>query len=335
MNLAFLNTQIESLISTPQTALLAGIIAAFTPCTIALIPIFLYRFGIWGGKTTNKQSTSKVVKELGLLLLGYIVSFAAFGWILNGLFGSDFVNVVRLVLGTILVFFGVMQIGGQITFDFINRISNPIATGAAIPLIISFSPCVLPVITPLIAGGSANGGSVLRFILFGVGILIPAAVLALGGNRLVKYFRKSSQAIAQIEKFSALLIIVSGLYLAAQLINLTDREIYISAALILLIILYVGYLILRAPHRRTIRNFSMLVLIIIVWAGVSVYSQSQAIASESLHGDAFIYACSTITNHFTAETLSIALMYGGVATLIGLLYISKEKQGKLLRLRLS
>lgn len=337
MDLALINAEIARLISTPETALLAGVVAAFTPCTLALIPIFLYRFGIWGGEPNSKGNQKSdirfVAKELGLLLIGYMLSFVAFGWLLNGLFGSDFINIVRLTLGSLLVFFGLMQLGGQISFSFINKVSNPLVTGAIIPLIISLSPCVLPVIAPLVAGSGSTGSSVLTFTLFGIGILIPAIVLSIGGNRLIKYFRKSSKLVANIERFSAILILASGIYLSAQLINITGSEVAISALVMLILILGVAYSIFRIPSRRTVRNIAMLGLVGMVWIAGSVFAETQALAIESLNGEEFIYECSQVENHFTPESINIAGSFGIIAGSLGWFYLNRDKASRSLKLR--
>ncbi|MCA9378866.1 hypothetical protein KC640_00405 [Candidatus Dojkabacteria bacterium] len=322
-------SQLSALISSQGSALIAGVIAAFTPCILALIPLFLYRFGIWG--EPGKHDWKRVVREIGLLLIGYFVSFALSGVVFQQLTNSNFVNATRLTLGLLLLLIGVFQLFGYISVQFINKFSNPLAIGLALPFVISFSPCVLPYFSTLIAG-SLSANSVINFTLFGVGILLPAILIALLGKFALGTLRRSQPILHKIEKFSGLLIIFSGFYLATQLVQVTRLDIAIAATALLAVFTWQAYRQWRQRASHTVRNLRNIIISVLLWLAVLIYLLAIAPSTDAgLVGESFVLACSG--GHTTCEICTtVALMLALVAVVMAYTVLTATRAGRKFRL---
>lgn len=329
------------ILTNPFVALGAGLLAAFTPCTLALIPILLYRFGLWGGQLSRKgkriDSFAVLANQLSQLIIGYLLSFSVMGLLLGSIIGSDLANISRLVIGSALVALGVMQFGGGVSFRFIQKVSNPFLLGLALPLVVSISPCVLPVLAPFVGLSASTGtATIVSFLFFGLGVLIPAVIIALSGNQLLSRVKNLAGVMAKIDKVAAALIIVSGVYLGTQQLGLTRIDTIIVGLLHVVFVVWIAVIVLKNEATRTVTNLARvgvwLFASIVLASGISILTTNQKI----LRGQDFIYACSDHTNQISWEALAIVLAYSlisgtGVAIYLGRFY----KQSRKLKLKLN
>jgi cytochrome c biogenesis protein CcdA len=211
---------------------LFGVASAFTPCTIAIFPLLLYRFGF--GKNRSEQKKN----FLGLLIVAvtFVLTFAITGLVLQYLILSEIANVFRLILGALLVMAGVLQLTGRLNLITFQRFSHPVLIGVTLPWMLSFSPCVLAFTANLVvsSAGSASidGNSALQFSLFALGILFPPFALALAGNAATGLTRKFSHALGWIEKIAPLALIIAGVFLINQIVQITSSEVLWAALLL-------------------------------------------------------------------------------------------------------
>lgn len=318
-----------------ESAYAAGIIAAFTPCILAIIPVFLYRFGIWESKPSaaNKQnSMKKTLRELGLFIVGFFTSFIVTGLLLNQLSNSAYVNATRLTLSFILILVAILQLFHRINIYFHNRFTNPLVLGLATPFIVSLSPCVLPYFSLVLA--NQDIATILpKFVLFGLGILTPPIITALLGKFALNLFRKSSGLFAKIEKWAPILILISGIYLGTQLIEVTQQDVIISGVITLVIILFSIYKTFEIHEQRTYQNMRNYIIVIAIWSAVVLFLLAIAPQASSLTHDKLINYCMTNNMGQACEVCNQAeILFSLLAIVLGITIIRSSNKGDLVKL---
>jgi cytochrome c biogenesis protein CcdA len=293
--LTAINDTINSLLAQPTTALLAGMVAAFTPCTITVIPILLYRLGIWGGDdlSTNKveRSWRLTLTEAGMLIIGFMTSFGLTGAAFQLASNSQYANVTKLTLGMLLVLAAALLLVGRLRVQSLLRISHPIVLGLTLPLVVSLSPCVIPFVSVLLSPSSGANG-LLRFFLFGLGILVPGILIGLVGHQLVTKVRWFSRSVGKIEAASPFLLALTGLYMSISLIGVTQGDVHITALILGLVTAVAAYRILIVKGYASVRNFTWLTGITLLAVVMTSFAEQAAPATDPLRGITFIIACS-------------------------------------------
>lgn len=261
------------------TSYISGIIATLTPCTVVIIPIFLYRFGIWG-ENKSKNYWLSILKTI----LGFFLSLIVIGVFFEKFSNGNLSSIFRLTLGTIIIAGGVLQLAGMIHFKGMSNVSNTFVLGLVLPWIISFSPCVLPIFLAMVANSSMSGKFLLSIISFGFGILSPALLSALMGKTIFDLLKKTTQVIAKLEKYSGFLMIGSGIYLNFQTLSIVKLDIIITSVFFSLIILGIAYFTFIV--QKQIRKSSILILIgfVILWISV-VFNCYSSILENPITGN--------------------------------------------------
>jgi len=178
-------------------AFAAGIITAFTPCILPVLPIVLA-----GGGTGSKRRPYAIAA-------GLVTTFTAFllaGAWLWGLIGIDEKHQIQigaallLVLAVILV---VPKIGelAERPFLFLTRrragdLGGGFFLGASLGLV--FVPCGGPVLATLTANAATDhvGGWIVFIALaYAIGAALPMIAIARGSRRLATSFRHHAQAV--------------------------------------------------------------------------------------------------------------------------------------------
>lgn len=241
-------------------AFISGIATALTPCTIVIIPIFLYRYGIWGNK--DKKI---LVKDILLVLFGFIASFLLIGLVFDRISNSDFYNLVRLLLGTAFIVMGVLQFAGKFSINILNKVSNSFVLGFLLPWTLSFSPCVLPIFSAFLALNVSEGVIYIKLLIYALGILTPGVLVAILGNKLFEFMKRSGKAFSLIEKLSGIIIIVSGVYLNFQILDIRQMDIIIAGITFALVLLVSGYIVFVIQKKTTLSSVLMFLSIFILW----------------------------------------------------------------------
>jgi cytochrome c biogenesis protein CcdA len=311
----------------------AGLIAAFTPCTLAIIPIFLYRFGLWEG---SQNSWRESWQDIVLLLIGFLLSFGLTGIAFGNLFSSDYVNVTRLLLGTLLVLMGALQLLGRLNLQFATRSTNPLMLGAILPWVVSFSPCVLPFLSALLlssTSGELGLSTMFKFLQFGLGLLTPAIVIALLGRVAVNALRRSTNVLGYVERFSPALLILAGFYISSQLVQITNRDMLVACLGLLLLVGAISYIVFRKPSRRTALNYKAFFALLAVAFSLCVLSALvSAPLSERLSGEELLHACLPGGHQNSPIAFPIAVMFNGFALLLAWWVSLADVPGKRVKL---
>lgn len=331
--------QVALFITHPGFAFGSGLVAAFTPCTLSLIPIFLYRFGLNG---QQGNSGSKRYVDIGLVLIGFLGSFAVTGLLFGGLVGSDFVNITRLVLGVVLVLVGILQIFHKLSLQFFTKITNPLGLGIVLPWAISFSPCVIPFLSVILTGIAESSDvvsttqGIANFLMFGLGLITPAILISLLGGSIVKGMKKISTWVVRIESVSAVLIVVAGFYMSSQLVQLANRDVVISALLILVVLILMAREIFKVASRRTVLNYQLFGVLLLLWlAGLVAAIIITAPYGASISGEELVYSCLPGNGHTNSPAaLPVALIGSSYAALMAGWYIVSNRKGSIVKFNL-
>ncbi|AGT63540.1 cytochrome c biogenesis CcdA family protein [Staphylococcus aureus] len=205
--------------------LTAGMVAAFNPCGIALLPSYISY--LIGGETKDHSFRYAIFKGLGLggaMTTGFLTIFVLAGLLIGGL-GSALTGIfpiLSLVMGILIALLGLGMLFGK---------HLPIKIGSfqvkpgkwsiyfyGIAYAVTSLGCTLPAFM-LVVSASLNDNSVtaviIKFIIYslGMGIVVTAiTMVSLISRQLVQKFLHNY--MGSIQKIAAVVIFLSVLYMA-------------------------------------------------------------------------------------------------------------------------
>lgn len=206
------------------SALLAGLLMFFAPCTLPTIPGFL---GFISG-SSKKHS----LRNAFLYVSGFMLVFILLGGVFG--IGGAALRQYRLVLqrigGLFIIFFGLMTTGllrhpiFQRTFNFplSNRLKpgQPLSSflfGTAYGL--GWTPCIGPVLGSILFLASSLESvylGILLLMVFSVGLAIPYLLVASGFTSLINQAKRLRPVFRGIEIAGGILMIIIGLFLVTN-----------------------------------------------------------------------------------------------------------------------
>lgn len=219
----------------------AGVLSFFAPCILPLLPVYVsYLSGsvVSGGYQeaaplgSVRTRTPLFVRTL-LFVLGLSVVFIILGFG-SGLLGNFITNPRFIAIcGAIVVLFGIYQTG-LIKLPWLERerrlTSSRLKPGGyigAFLLGLTFSfgwtPCIGPVLAAILGIAAGEGspayGGFLMF-LYTAGLAIPFLLIALFSDYLMKRIRRVYKYMGTIKVVSGCLLIVMGLLLMTDRLNM-------------------------------------------------------------------------------------------------------------------
>jgi len=222
-------------------ALVAGLLSFLSPCILPIVPFYLsYLAGVGMNQIAADAEVSPQVRLRAFaaaccFALGVITVFMGLGATAT-MFGQvvrEYFDVLRWVAAAIIIamglhFLGVIKIGilyRQFRVDTGNSTNVGLLGAFVIGLAFAFgwTPCVGPVLAAILftAAGqeSAGQGAVLLFA-YGVGMTLPFIVAALFIGPFMKWMARFRSYLGLIEKLMGALLIVFGLLIATNSINI-------------------------------------------------------------------------------------------------------------------
>ena len=207
-------------------ALLAGLVAFFSPCVVPLLPGYLsYATGLGAAEVVEgSPRRGRMLAGASLFVLGFAVVFVMTG-VVAGSAGRlagrvsrrDHPSARRVIIVLGLIFAGVLRIGQR---DLrIHRI--PAVGVAAAPLVgvvfaLGWTPCLSPTLGVVVNlgfnEGTAARGGLLGFV-YALGLGIPFVIAGLAFTKMaraVAFLRERQQLIMRI---GGILMIIVGLLL--------------------------------------------------------------------------------------------------------------------------
>lgn len=200
-------------------ALLAGIITFVSPCVLPLVPGYL------GFVSANART--KVVTGTLLFVLGFTAVFVSLG-VLAGSAGLLFFvrePLIQLLLGLLVMLFGVAQLGGVGFLQRTVRLPNPRVGLAGAPFLgvvfaLGWTPCIGPTLSAVLVLASDAGDPVRGGVLatvYSLGIGIPFLLMAAGFGFAARSVEFVKEHIRAINIFGGVVLIVLGMLIASGL----------------------------------------------------------------------------------------------------------------------
>jgi cytochrome c biogenesis protein CcdA/thiol-disulfide isomerase/thioredoxin len=178
-------------------AFAAGVITAFTPCILPVLPIVLA-----GGATGTKRRPYAIAAGLVTTFTAFLLA-GAWLWALVGIDEKNQIRIGAVLLAVLAVILIVPKIGelAERPFLFLTRrragdLGGGFVLGASLGLV--FVPCGGPVLAALTANAATDrvGGWIVAIaIAYAVGAALPMLVIARGSGHLTGSFRRHAQAI--------------------------------------------------------------------------------------------------------------------------------------------
>ncbi len=207
-------------------ALLAGLVAFFSPCVVPLLPGYLsYATGLGAADVVEgAPHRGRMLVGTSLFVLGFAVIFVITGVVAGaaGQLLAEYRDMISRILGVViialgLIFAGVLPIGQR---DLrIHRI--PAVGIAAAPLVgvvfaLGWTPCLSPTLGVVVNLGFSEGtavrGGLLGFV-YALGLGIPFVIAGLAFTKMTRaigFLRQRQQLIMRI---GGVLMIIVGLLL--------------------------------------------------------------------------------------------------------------------------
>lgn len=206
-------------------ALAAGMLAAVNPCGFAMLPAYL-TLVVAGESRAPMTAAWRALGVTGLMALGFLVVFGAFGLVLAPLGTSvqEYLPVVTVVVGVVMVGLGAWMVAGkQITLLLpkphkgapTGRLGSMFGYGLAYA-VVSLSCTIGPflaVTSATFRGGSVVGG-IAAYLVYGLGMALVVGVLAvsvaLAGSAVTTGIRR---ILPYVNRIGGAILVLAGLYI--------------------------------------------------------------------------------------------------------------------------
>ncbi len=207
----------------------AGVVSFASPCTVPLVPGYLsYVTGLSGEELVQGDAVSKGRVALGstLFVLGFAIPFTMLGVAFGALFFLQQSVTARLVMGGLVIVFGLLMASGRLMREFRVAGTAPGTGLAAAPVLgfvfgVGWTPCIGPALGAILtlsatSGGTVRGG-VLGFV-FALGLGLPFIIFGLAFRRLsgtLDFLRRNARRLQHVGGGFLVLVglaIVTGLW---------------------------------------------------------------------------------------------------------------------------
>ncbi|MEM4638077.1 MAG: cytochrome c biogenesis protein CcdA [Candidatus Woesearchaeota archaeon] len=288
----------------PFISYLSGLLAAFTPCVIVLMPLLLYRF-------FNKEK--KQWKSFSFFIIGFLIFYFILSYLLASIFTSQIQNGFKLGLGIMFVVLGILSFMERLNPLDLPLVKNPFIIGVIFAIIAASNPCALPYFSVIVAN-SASTMFIINIMAFGLGIITPSVLFGLIGQKMTGIAKSSGKFFHSINKLMSLILVVSGAYLALSIKDVLINDIYVVAIMLTLtfvIIIRVFFIINNKKDLLNVKNILLLVsLLLIIF--VAVYHCNSILPEKNIHSSG---VCSV--DVLSCNVCARCVWVFGVAALLG------------------
>ena len=221
-----------------SAAFLAGLFSFFSPCILPLVPAYFTFITGFSLEELTGDPDAAVKKRVFLSTVSYVLGFS-FVFILMGASASylggfiyDYRNYIRIIGGILIVILGIHLTGliriRGLEFEkrvhlkrkplyFLGTFVVGMAFGAG------WSPCVGPLLgSILIIAGSQETvwQGIILLGIYSAGLAIPFIIISIFVNFMLIFLKRISKAMKYINVAAGILLILAGLSLMANKINL-------------------------------------------------------------------------------------------------------------------
>ena len=206
---------------------LEGIVTFISPCLLPMLPIYISYFAGGGERTTGKT-----LRCAGGFVLGFTVVFVAMG-ALAGTLGSFLIRyqtVVNLVLGGIVVLFGLNYLG-VLNLNIFKGVQGNVKTRDmnflsaflfGLVFSVGWTPCVGVFLGSALMLASQQGSALvgtLMLLCYSLGLGVPFLVSAVLIDQLKGAFTFIKRNYAVVNKVCGILLVAVGVLMATGLLT--------------------------------------------------------------------------------------------------------------------
>ncbi len=223
-----------------STVLIAGMLSFFSPCILPLLPVYISVL------STNENQAQQKLKSIGkwqvnprlilktiVFVFGLSTSFVILGFGAGAL--GSFINTEWFIVfcGAIVVLLGLHQIG-LFNLAILNR-ENKVQIKRSgrrdmlgtylLGFTFSFgwTPCIGPILGAVLGLSASEGQATygaLLMLFYSIGLLIPFLILAVFSDVLLRKVKKINKYMGKIRVIGGILIIIMGIFLMTNNLNL-------------------------------------------------------------------------------------------------------------------
>ncbi|GHG14212.1 hypothetical protein GCM10017567_34870 [Amycolatopsis bullii] len=206
-------------------ALAAGMVAAVNPCGFAMLPAYL-TLVVAGEQRATMAAVWRALAVTGLMALGFLVVFGAFGLVVAPLGSSvqEYLPAVTVVVGAVMAGLGAWMVAGkEITLLIPQprtgaptaRLSSMFGYGTAYA-VVSLSCTIGPFLA--VTSATFRSGSVLTgvaaYLVYGLGMTLVVGVLAvsvaLASSAVMTGVRR---VLPYVHRIGGAILVLAGLYI--------------------------------------------------------------------------------------------------------------------------
>jgi len=229
---------------TYSAAFIAGVLSFFSPCILPLIPGYFTFISGYSLDDLTGGAIAGIRKQVFIATIAFVLGFSVV-FILLGASASFLGSVlfryrdgIRIIGGIIIVIFGI-HLTGLVRIpllDFEKRIQlkrKPIHFLGTFMVGMAFgagwSPCIGPLLGSIlvIAGGkeTVQEGMVLLGI-YSAGLAVPFVIISVFINFLLAFIKKTAWTLKYLNRVAGTLLIILGLMLMTDQLNLLAVSIW-------------------------------------------------------------------------------------------------------------
>lgn len=222
-------------------AVFAGLLSFLSPCILPIVPFYLsYLAGVSMNQISADAEISRAVRTRAFFAaccfaLGVITVFVGLGATATAFGGlvREYFSVLRWIAAAIIIvmglhFLGIFRIGflyRQFRADAGNTSNVGFFGAFVIGLAFAFgwTPCVGPVLAAILftaAGQETSGQGAILLFSYGLGMTLPFIAAALFIGPFMKWMAKLRRHLGLIEKIMGAFLIVFGVLIATNSINI-------------------------------------------------------------------------------------------------------------------
>ena len=206
---------------------LEGIITFISPCLLPMLPVYLSYFAGGGERSTKKTLTGAIG-----FVLGFTVVFTALGALAGtlGSFLTKYETAVNIILGLIVVFFG-LNYTGVFKLKIFRGMKNSVKTTDmgffsafifGVVFSVGWTPCVGAFLGSALAMASGEGETVsgiIMLLLYSLGLGLPFLLSAVLIDKLKGAFTFIKKNYKIINTASGIFLIIIGILMMTGYLN--------------------------------------------------------------------------------------------------------------------
>ncbi len=211
--------------TTLSIAFLAGLISFLSPCVLPLIPGYISYISGTSLEKLIKEKNNLVVMKTIFFTLGFSFVFITLGTTASylGKFFLNNSNILRIIAGTIIIFFSLHLIG-VINFKFMNKdiriFTDRYSNNLAFPLLVGaafgfgWTPCIGPILGSILALAAIEENfskSISLLTFYSLGLAIPFIISGILIDKFLFFSKSFRKYIPIVTKVGGTILLLTGI----------------------------------------------------------------------------------------------------------------------------